>query len=159
VTVAEDFAIEVLDVLPDGARTVPLVTPLGVRAALEQYGHMPLPPHIGRPDEPGSRARYQTVYAPPEGAVAAPTAGLHVTPQLLDALDAKGVRTVRVVLHVGAGTFRPVDVEDPAEHPVHAERYEVSDDAALAINAARAAGGRIWAVGTTVTRTLETVAD
>ncbi len=159
VTIAEDFAIEVLDVLPDGARTVRLVTPLGVRAALEQYGHMPLPPYIGRPDEPGDRERYQTVYARAEGSVAAPTAGLHFTRQLLDALDAKGVRTVRVVLHVGAGTFRPVDVEDPAEHPMHAERYEVSDDAASAINAARAAGGRIWAVGTTVTRTLETVAD
>lgn len=159
VNIADDLYVEVLDVLPDGARVVRLVTELPVRDALERYGHMPLPPYIGRADEPGDRERYQTVYARAEGSVAAPTAGLHFTPQLLDALDAKGVRLVRLVLHVGAGTFRPVDVEDPNQHPMHAERYEVSDDAASAINAARAAGGRVWAVGTTVTRTLESVAD
>jgi S-adenosylmethionine:tRNA ribosyltransferase-isomerase len=159
VTIAEDFTVEVLDVLPDGARVVRLATPMPVRDALERHGHMPLPPYIGRPDEPGDRERYQTVYARAEGSVAAPTAGLHFTPRLLDALAQKGARLVRLVLHVGAGTFRPVEVEDPAEHPMHAERYEVSDEAAAAINAARAAGGRVWAVGTTVTRTLESVAD
>ncbi|HEU5210697.1 MAG TPA: tRNA preQ1(34) S-adenosylmethionine ribosyltransferase-isomerase QueA [Longimicrobiales bacterium] len=159
VNIADDLSVEVLDVLPDGARVVRLVTELPVRDALERHGHMPLPPYIGRADEPGDRERYQTVYARAEGSVAAPTAGLHFTPQLLDALEAKGVRLVRLVLHVGAGTFRPVDVEDPNQHPMHAERYEVSDDAASAINAARAAGGRVWAVGTTVTRTLESVAD
>ena len=159
VTIADDFTVEVLDVLPDGARVVRLATPLGVRAALDRYGHMPLPPYIGRPDEPSDRERYQTVYARAEGSVAAPTAGLHFTPRLLGSLEAKGVRTVRLVLHVGAGTFRPVDVEDPADHPMHAERYEVSEDAAAAINDTRTAGGRIWAIGTTVARTLETVAD
>ncbi len=100
-----------------------------------------------------------TVYARAEGSVAAPTAGLHFTPRLLAALETKGVRIVRLVLHVGAGTFRPVDVEDPDEHPMHAERYEVSADAAAALNAVRAAGRRVWAVDTTVTRTLESVAD
>lgn len=159
VTIADDFTVEVLDVLPDGARVVRLLTGPSVREALERHGHMPLPPYIGRPDEPGDRERYQTVYARAEGSVAAPTAGLHFTPHLLTALEASGVRLVRLVLHVGAGTFRPVDVEDPAEHPMHAERYEVSEEAAGAINAARAAGGRVWAVGTTVTRTLESVAD
>ena len=159
IDVADDLCVEVLDVLPDGARLVRLHTPLSVRAALERYGHVPLPPYLGRPDEPADRERYQTVYARAQGSVAAPTAGLHFTPQLLQAIERTGVRIVRLVLHVGAGTFRPVDVEDPAAHQLHAERYALPGEAAAVINAARAAGGRVWAVGTTVTRTLETLAQ
>ena len=99
------------------------------------------------------------MFARERGSVAAPTAGLHFTPEMLAALEAKGVRIVRLVLHVGVGTFRPVEVEDPDAHPMHAEWYRVSPEAAAELNAVRAAGGRIWSVGTTVTRTLETVAD
>jgi S-adenosylmethionine:tRNA ribosyltransferase-isomerase len=104
------------------------------------------------------RERYQTVYARTRGSVAAPTAGLHFTPGMLEAMEARGVRIVRLVLHVGVGTFRPVETEDPAEHRMHSEWYHVSAEAADALNATRAAGGTIWSVGTTVTRTLESVA-
>jgi S-adenosylmethionine:tRNA ribosyltransferase-isomerase len=103
--------------------------------------------------------RYQTVYARTPGSVAAPTAGLHFTPELLAALEAKGVVRAEVTLHVGIGTFRPVEVDDPAEHELHHEAYEVTPEAADAVNQARGAGGRVWAVGTTAVRTLEAVAD
>jgi S-adenosylmethionine:tRNA ribosyltransferase-isomerase len=120
---------------------------------------MPLPPYIERAAEPADVERYQTVYARSEGSVAAPTAGLHFTPALLAALRARGVLIATVVLHVGVGTFRPVEAEDPAEHSMHEEWYEVTAAAAERMNAARQRGGRLWAVGTTVTRTLESAAD
>jgi S-adenosylmethionine:tRNA ribosyltransferase-isomerase len=100
--------------------------------------------------------RYQTVYARESGSVAAPTAGLHFTPELLEALELKGVRRIDLLLHVGAGTFKPVEVEDPAHHVMHSEHYEVSERAAATFNDARAGGHHVWAVGTTSTRTLET---
>ena len=125
---------------------------------LEKHGHVPLPHYLEREDEPLDRERYQTVYARVPGSVAAPTAGLHFTLELLDALDAKGVQRVAVTLDVGVGTFRPVEVDDPAEHEMHAERYFIPAEAAGAINAARGEGRRIWAVGTTVVRTLESAA-
>lgn len=159
VTIAEELSVEIVDSTPDGGRIVRLVTPLPVDVALERYGRIPLPPYMEREAGPEDAERYQTVFAREAGSVAAPTAGLHFTQALLDALEAKGVHIVRLVLHVGIGTFRPVEVEDPDAHPMHAERYAVSADAAQALNATRAAGGRIWAVGTTVVRTLETVAD
>ncbi len=159
VHVAEGFDVEILDVLPDGARVVRLHTALALSEALARHGQVPLPPYLGRGPEAADEERYQTVYARAEGSVAAPTAGLHFTRALLETLEARGVRLVRVVLHVGAGTFRPVEAEDPAEHPMHAEWYGVPEAAAAELNAVRAAGGRIWAVGTTVARTLETVAD
>ena len=133
---------------------------------LEQVGLTPLPPYLGRPAQEQSpeaeradRTRYQTVYARAPGAVAAPTAGLHFDEALLERLCAAGVALARLTLHVGLGTFRPVTVERVEEHVMHAEHYTVSTEAAAAINACRAAGGRCLAVGTTVTRTLETVAD
>jgi S-adenosylmethionine:tRNA ribosyltransferase-isomerase len=159
VSVGDALDVEILDVLADGTRRVRLRTPLAVRAAVERYGRMPLPPYIGRDAEAADAERYQTVYARAEGSVAAPTAGLHFTPALLDALRQRGVVIATVVLHVGVGTFRPVEVEDPAEHEMHAEWYEVTELQAARMNAARAAGGRLWAVGTTVTRTLESVVD
>ena len=159
VQVAEDFAVEVGDVLPDGVRRVRLLTALPVRAALERYGRMPLPPYIDREVERADAERYQTVFARHEGSVAAPTAGLHFTPALLGELERRGVHIVRILLHVGMGTFRPVEVEDPDAHVMHEEWYQVPADAAVAIAAVRAAGGRLWAVGTTVARTLESVAD
>jgi S-adenosylmethionine:tRNA ribosyltransferase-isomerase len=159
VEIAEDLHIEILDVAPGGNRIVRLESKLDVDAALAKHGQVPLPPYLGREAEESDRERYQTVYARERGSVAAPTAGLHFTPELLASLEAGGVAIARLVLHVGIGTFRPVEAEDPAEHRLHAERYSVSEPAAATVNAARQAGGRVWAVGTTVTRTLETVAD
>jgi S-adenosylmethionine:tRNA ribosyltransferase-isomerase len=129
--------------------------------AIAAAGAMPLPPYIAarRTEDEQDRADYQTVYARLDGSVAAPTAGLHFTPELMTALEAKGVGLHFVTLHVGAGTFLPVKVEEVAEHRMHAESGEVSADTARALNAARAAGGRIVAVGTTSLRLLESAAD
>ena len=128
------------------------------REAMERFGTVPLPPYIHRAPEADDRERYQTVYARADGSVAAPTAGLHFTPEILTAVRDRGVAIAAVVLHVGPGTFKPVEVTDPAQHIMHAEWYEVSEATAATINAARAAGGRIWAVGTTAARVLETAA-
>ena len=155
VHVAPGFDVEIVSVTERRTRIVRLITDGPADAAIERVGHMPLPPYIDRPDEPADRERYQTVYAREPGSVAAPTAGLHFTTDLLAKLDAKGVRRAEVLLHVGAGTFKPVEVEDPAEHLMHEEWYSVSDDAARTVNAARASGGHVWAVGTTAVRTLE----
>ena len=140
-------------------RIVRLQADLPVEQALERYGHVPLPPYIDRPDAPTDEERYQTVYAREPGSVAAPTAGLHFTPELLETLAAKGVRRIDLLLHVGAGTFKPVEVEDPSQHVMHHEHYEVSAQAADAFNEVRARGQHAWAVGTTTTRTLETAAS
>jgi S-adenosylmethionine:tRNA ribosyltransferase-isomerase len=128
---------------------------------LDAYGQMPLPPYIKRmPDgDPQDRADYQTMFARNAGAIAAPTAALHFTPRLMAALEERGIDHAFVTLHVGAGTFLPVKAEDTALHRMHAEWYEVAAATARRIEAARAAGGRVVAVGTTVLRTLETVAD
>jgi S-adenosylmethionine:tRNA ribosyltransferase-isomerase len=130
-------------------------------AALAASGALALPPYIDRPDGPTAQDRtdYQTVFARHDGAVAAPTAGLHFTPALLAALAARGVGRAHVTLHVGAGTFLPVRTPDPASHTMHAERCHISAEAVAAITAARAAGGRVVAVGTTSLRTLETAAS
>ncbi|MBW7837274.1 MAG: tRNA preQ1(34) S-adenosylmethionine ribosyltransferase-isomerase QueA [Sphingomonadales bacterium] len=132
-----------------------------LRAALEVAGVMPLPPYIAsaRAVDDQDRADYQTLYAAREGAVAAPTAGLHFTPHLLQAIDALGVKRVTITLHVGAGTFLPVKAEDTAEHKMHAEWGEVTAEVANTVNATRAAGGRVIAVGTTSLRLLESAAD
>ncbi|MEW8957948.1 MAG: tRNA preQ1(34) S-adenosylmethionine ribosyltransferase-isomerase QueA [Moorella sp. (in: firmicutes)] len=125
-------------------------------ALLERLGEMPLPPYIKeKPENPG---RYQTVYARVDGSAAAPTAGLHFTPRLMERLQEKGIKLAYLLLHVGLGTFRPVKVENIKEHRMHAEYYEVTPETAAAINEARCRGGRVVAVGTTVVRTLETVA-
>lgn len=158
VHVAPELEVEVLDVLEDGTRRVKLHTPLDVRDAIMRFGRLPLPPYIDREVEPADTERYQTVYAREEGSVAAPTAGLHFTPALLDELAVRGVHIARVVLHVGVGTFRPVEHEDPADHVMHEEWYDIAPAEADRINDARRAGGRVWAVGTTVTRTLESTA-
>ena len=155
----DDSGIEIVAMLGGGMRRVRFTGPLDARATLARYGETPLPPYIHRPPAPADRERYQTVFALHEGSVAAPTAGLHFTPELLDRVRAAGVVVATLDLHIGPGTFKPVAVEDLAAHPMHAERYEVSEAAAAAVNAARAARGAVWAVGTTVVRTLETVAD
>ena len=130
-----------------------------VDALLARYGHVPLPPYIRRADTAADAADYQTLFAAKDGAVAAPTAGLHFTPTLRDAIAARGVPILTVTLHVGAGTFQPVKAEDTADHVMHAEWGEITADVAERVNAARAAGGRVFAVGTTSVRVLESAAD
>ncbi len=162
VEVATGFTVGILEVTERRTRIVRLDVRApfrGVEDAIEQCGHVPLPPYIDRGDEASDVERYQTVYAREAGSVAAPTAGLHFTPALLAALAEHGVRRADVVLHVGAGTFKPVETEDPAEHPMHEERYVIPEETARAVAEAKSAGHRVWAVGTTSVRTLEAAAD
>jgi len=128
---------------------------------LDTHGVMPLPPYIKRAadGEESDKTDYQTLFAANQGAAAAPTAGLHFTPGLMDAIQAAGVRVVKLTLHVGAGTFLPVKTDDTRDHPMHSEWGEITADAAESINAARAAGGRVLAVGSTAMRLLESAAD
>ncbi|MBD1400967.1 tRNA preQ1(34) S-adenosylmethionine ribosyltransferase-isomerase QueA [Pelovirga terrestris] len=125
---------------------------------IDEIGHLPLPPYIKRADTLTDRSRYQTVFAREKGAVAAPTAGLHFTSEILEQIRAKGVEICHLTLHVGPGTFLPVRVEDVRHHKMHAEYYSIPVATAQTINQARACGGRVFAVGTTVTRALETAA-
>jgi len=148
---------EVLSVTEEGGRIVRFFYDGIFEEVLDRVGIMPLPPYIH--EELKDKNRYQTVYARYEGSAAAPTAGLHFTPELLKQLEDKGVIIARVTLHVGLGTFRPVKAENVQEHKMHKEVYEVSRAAADLINGARQAGKRIIAVGTTSLRTLESVAD
>ncbi len=157
VVVADDLTVTIEDSLPDGARIVRLEGEGEVRDLIDRHGEVPLPPYIDREPEAADRERYQTVYAEHRGSVAAPTAGLHFTPELLEEVADRGVAIVRVTLHVGVGTFRPVDAERPEDHELHAERYRVAPAAARTLNRVRREGGRVWAVGTTAVRTLETV--
>ena len=122
---------------------------------VERLGHVPLPPYIGRPDRDNDRERYQTVYAQARGSVAAPTAGLHFTPEILQQIRDRGIQIAEITLHVGLGTFQPVRVAKVEDHHLHCESYQVLPEAAQAINDAKAAGRRIVAVGTTTVRTLE----
>lgn len=159
-TVADDFSAEVLEKLETGE--VVLRFDCGgekLFAQLHRYGSMPLPPYMRREADSADDERYQTVFAKEAGAVAAPTAGLHFTPELLAAIDARGVKRVEVTLHVGAGTFLPVKVDDTENHQMHSEDIVITAEQADAINAAKAAGGRIVAVGTTAMRVLESVTD
>ena len=159
VVIGPELSVEIVDALPSGSRVVRLATELPVDEALERYGQVPLPPYIEREPDAKDRERYQTVYARVPGSVAAPTAGLHFTDALLARIEDAGVRRVAVTLHVGVGTFRPVEVEDPADHRMHREWYSVSPETADAVNRARAGGRRVWAVGTTAVRTLESSLD
>ena len=130
-----------------------------VAEVLQRYGHMPLPPYIRRPDNAEDNQRYQTVYAKVAGAVAAPTAGLHFSDQMLKQLDEMGVGKCFVTLHVGAGTFQPVRSDDILDHQMHKERVWVDEDTVAAVEACRRRGGRVVAVGTTSVRSLETAAQ
>jgi len=128
----------------------------GVAAAVQALGHMPLPPYLERADEPADHERYQTTFARVPGAVAAPTAGLHFSEQLVTDLEACGCRFAAITLHVGPGTFRPVAVDELDDHPMHAETYQLDESTAMAVRQARADGRPVVAVGTTVVRALET---
>ena len=147
----------VMETTDAGGRIVEFECEGSFEAALDALGEMPLPPYIHEKLE--DRNRYQTVYARQDGSAAAPTAGLHFTPELMARIREKGVDIVPVLLHVGLGTFRPVKVENIEEHEMHSEYFEVTPQAAERINAARQSGGRIIAVGTTSVRTLESAAE
>ncbi len=155
--ISDELSLTVEDVTPTGERIVRFEYDGVFEEILERIGTMPLPPYIKEKLE--DQNRYQTVYAKVDGSAAAPTAGLHFTPELLDKIRAMGVQVVEVLLHVGLGTFRPVKEDIITDHQMHSEYYEVSEDAAEAINAAKREGRRVIAVGTTSVRTLESVAD
>jgi len=140
-----------------GERTLRFLPVADFFGVLEKLGHVPLPPYISRDDQSADRERYQTVYARPEarGSVAAPTAGLHFTPEILGTLKARGVEVAEITLHVGLGTFQPIHVDRVEDHKLHREVYQISDDVAARINAAKAQGRRVVAIGTTSVRTLE----
>ena len=159
VAFGDDSAVEIMEMLGGGLRRIRFVGTLDARGTLARYGEVPLPPYIHRLPTPADRERYQTVYAAHDGSVAAPTAGLHFTPRLVEDIKRKGTAVATLDLHIGPGTFKPVEVQELASHPMHPEAYQVTEAAADLINARRAAGGAVWAVGTTVVRTLETVAD
>lgn len=148
---------EVIDVVEEGNRLVHFEYEGIFEEVLDALGEMPLPPYITHKLE--DKNRYQTVYAKYEGSAAAPTAGLHFTKELLKAIQAKGIKLANVTLHVGLGTFRPVKVDDVTEHHMHSEFYMIDKEAAAIINETKRQGGRIISVGTTSTRTLESVAD
>lgn len=152
---------EVIEVLPEGRRVVRFRADESFDDLLEQLGRTPLPPYIKREGggEASDRERYQTVFAQTRGAIAAPTAGLHFTPQVLEAVRGQGARVVAVTLHVGYGTFEPVRAADLVHHRVAAERYAISDEAAQILNETHERGRRVFAVGTTTTRALEYAAD
>ena len=152
-----ELRAEILEVLEDGNRLVQFSYEGIFEEVLDRLGQMPLPPYITH--KLHDKNRYQTVYAKYEGSAAAPTAGLHFTKELLKEIEDSGVRIARVTLHVGLGTFRPVKVENVLEHHMHSEYYHVSKEAADIINDTRRNGGRVISVGTTSTRTLESVAQ
>jgi S-adenosylmethionine:tRNA ribosyltransferase-isomerase len=154
---AEDLQAEILEKKEDGVTSVKFYFEGLFEPLLERYGNMPLPPYITQRLE--DRQRYQTVYAKENGSAAAPTAGLHFTPELMEKIRKKGIDIIPVLLHVGLGTFRPVKVDNVENHKMHSEYYSISADSARRINETRKRGGRIIAVGTTSVRTLESVAD
>ncbi len=156
-TVNEELFLEVTGITESGERRVKFFYKGAFEDVLSRAGNMPLPPYIREKLE--DPERYQTVYSKENGSAAAPTAGLHFTPELLTALKAKGVEIAEVLLHVGLGTFRPVKEENILDHKMHSEYYEVSEEAAHTVNRAKQEGRRVIAVGTTSVRTLETVAD
>jgi len=157
VQLGEDAAMETVEVLGDGNRLVRFVG-LSADEAMARYGRLPLPPYVQRAPDQEDEVRYQTVYAQAEGSIAAPTAGLHFTPSLLHSLRSAGVLIESLDLQVGPGTFKPVEVDDPERHEMHPERYEIGIKLADCVAQVRARGGRVWAVGTTVVRALESAA-
>jgi S-adenosylmethionine:tRNA ribosyltransferase-isomerase len=148
---------EIGDTTDAGGRVVRFAYEGVFEELLDRLGEMPLPPYIH--EKLSDPSQYQTIYAKQEGSAAAPTAGLHFTPEVMERVRQKGVEIVPVLLHVGLGTFRPVKAEDVSEHKMHSEFYQVTEEAAEKINAARKSGGRIVCIGTTSVRTLETAAD
>jgi len=156
VTFGDDSTVEILAVLGGGLRQVRFLGSLDARATLKKYGEVPLPPYIRRPPTTDDHERYQTVYATHDGSIAAPTAGLHFTTELLAQIHERRILVTALSLHVGPGTFKPVETDDLDDHTMHPEPYEIVPGAASGISYNR---GKVWAVGTTVVRALETAAD
>ena len=156
VTIGADSAIEIVEVLGGGLRRVRFVGALDGGGTIAKYGEVPLPPYIRRPPVSADRERYQTVYATHDGSVAAPTAGLHFTTELLAQIHERRILVTALDLHVGPGTFKPVETDTLEQHTMHPEAYEIAPGAASGINHNR---GKVWAVGTTVVRALESAAD
>jgi S-adenosylmethionine:tRNA ribosyltransferase-isomerase len=154
-----ELSAEVLSRGEYGLRRIRFTAKGDLKQAIERLGHVPLPPYISREDEPADRERYQTIFAERPGAVAAPTAGLHFSPAILEKLRARGVETAAITLDVGLGTFQPIHEEEIERHQIHSERYEISEQAAAAICKANREGRPILAVGTTVVRALEDAAE
>ena len=159
VEIGPGLEVEILDVTERRTRRVRLRSDMPQLEAIERFGRVPLPPYIARADTPADESRYQTIYAREGRSVAAPTAGLHFSEGLLRRLDERGVKRAEVTLDVGAGTFKPVEVEDPATHVMHEEWFAVPESTARAVREARSAGRDVWAVGTTSVRTLESAAE
>ncbi len=153
---SDELSAEVIDVLPDGNRIIKFTCPGEFYSVLDKVGQMPLPPYIK--EKLTDRERYQTVYSKELGSAAAPTAGLHFTPEMLEKIKSMGVKIAYVTLHVGLGTFRPVKVEEITDHKMHSEHYVVTKQTADIINQTKREGGRVICVGTTSCRTLESVA-
>lgn len=158
VHISAELSAEILDEAEAPYRRVKFSGDGDFLEQVEQVGHLPLPPYIKRPDGQSDRQRYQTVFAREKGAVAAPTAGLHFTDDVLDHLKAAGVVIVPLTLHVGLGTFLPVRVDNILQHKMHSELFHVPEETAIAVNQARARGNRVFALGTTSARALETAA-
>ena len=154
----DDFKAEIIDYGADGTRIVKFIYDGIFMERLEEIGSMPLPPYIERPSDDADRDRYQTVYCKDEGSVAAPTAGLHFTDELLEKIEKKGIKLVYVTLHVGIGTFRPVKCEKIEDHSMHFEEYYINEEAAKVINETLLGEGKVICVGTTSTRTVESAA-
>ena len=159
ITVADDIVCEVVDNTTSGGRVVRFLYDGDFHQVIMEHGLPPLPPYIKREPNLLDRERYQTVYATITGAVAAPTAGLHFTDELLEKIQAKGVQIIPVLLHISLGTFRPVTVEDLSRHRMDSEYYEMTPQSSHAVNEVLENGGKIFAVGTTVVRILETLAN
>jgi S-adenosylmethionine:tRNA ribosyltransferase-isomerase len=158
VTFGDDSVVEIMESLGGGLRRVRFIGSADARVTLAKYGEVPLPPYIRRPPTDADRERYQTVYAEHDGSVAAPTAGLHFTPELLGRLRERGVTIAPLDLHVGPGTFKPVETDDLTAHPMHPEVFDVPAETAAIIQKKKASGAAVWAVGTTVVRALESPA-
>lgn len=158
IRIADNIQIKVTG-REDNLFRIQLLTEMDILNILEVHGHLPLPPYIKHQADEEDESRYQTVFAKHEGAVAAPTAGLHFSDEMLAKIKAKGVRIAFITLHVGAGTFQPVKVDTIHEHKMHSERYEISEETVQAIETTKANKGKVIAVGTTVLRTLESAAQ
>ena len=152
-----EFSCRIAERIGDREVRAEVTSPHGITEILESYGHVPLPPYIQRPDEASDRSRYQTVFADEKGSVAAPTAGLHFDTALIDRLKNAGVHVCSIVLHVGLGTFMPLGRETVEDNALHKEWYSIAGGTILAMRKAKAEGRRVIAVGTTVTRVLETI--
>ena len=152
----EDFYCELLEKYQDGKIKIRLHSTESIKKAIYKYGHIPLPPYIGREDEKKDRELYQTVFAKKEGAVASPTAGLHFTKRLLEELKSKGINIAFITLHVGIGTFKPIKTEDITKHKMHEEYYQIPDETLKLIDETKRKNRKVIAVGTTVVRALET---